>query len=35
MNEKSNGWNEVAKIGGQLEDVIIDLDKKLNRVLAK
>lgn len=27
--------SEVSKIGMQLEDIITDLDKKLNRVLAK
>ena len=27
--------SEVSKIGMQLDDIITDLDKKLNRVLAK
>jgi hypothetical protein len=33
--EKGDHWNEVEKTKGQLEDIIGDLDVKLNRVLAK
>lgn len=34
-DEKWEGWNRVEHTKNQLEDVITDLDKKLNRVLAK
>ena len=34
-NEKGGHWNDVEKTKSMLEDVIGDLDKKLNRVLAK
>ncbi|CDW75865.1 UNKNOWN [Stylonychia lemnae] len=35
LNEKGEHWNEVEKTKFQLEDIITDLDKKLNRVLLK
>ena len=35
MGEKGEHWNEVEKTKNQLEDIITDLDKKLNRVLLK
>ncbi len=35
MNDKGEHWNEVEKTKFQLEDIITDLDKKLNRVLLK
>jgi len=34
IGDKSE-MTEVSKIGMQLDDIITDLDKKLNRVLAK
>jgi chromosome segregation ATPase len=34
-NSKLGHWNEVQRLNGQLEFQIEDLDKKLNRVLAK
>jgi hypothetical protein len=34
-NDKGGHWTEVQRVSGQLEDTIQDLDKKLNRVLAK
>ena len=33
--DKGGHWSEVQRVSGQLEDTIQDLDKKLNRVLAK
>lgn len=33
--DKGEHWNDVEKTKGQIEDIIGDLDKKLNRVLAK
>ncbi len=33
--DKGEHWSEVSKIGLQLDDVIKDLDSKLNRVLYK
>eukprot|EP00347_Sterkiella_histriomuscorum_P023615 403333985 len=35
LNDKGEHWNEVEKTKFQLEDIITDLDKKLNRVLLK
>lgn len=35
FNDKGEHWSDVEKTKGMLEDVIGDLDKKLNRVLAK
>lgn len=34
-DNKGEHWNEVEKTKFMLEDIIGDLDKKLNRVLAK
>jgi len=34
-NSKLGHWNEVQRLNGQIENTIEDLDKKLNRVLAK
>ncbi len=35
LTEKGEHWDEVEKTKFQLEDIITDLDKKLNRVLLK
>lgn len=35
LNDKGEHWSEVEKVKFQLEDIIGDLDKKLNRVLLK
>ena len=34
-NDPVGSWSEVYRVNGMLEDTITDLDKKLNRVLAK
>ena len=34
-SEPGAQWSEVYRVNGMLEDTITDLDKKLNRVLAK
>ena len=35
LNDKGEHWGEVEKVKNQMEDIITDLDKKLNRVLLK